>query len=251
LTELLVADNRSSIKAPSTQTSHPPPNHSVKMPSRTLIAASVLVAVANAQASTSSAASVAASTTVSQSMPPSATAGFNPALVNSTIAYSWCQGQRNSCPQICGGAAGVNTCDQNTFTYSCVCGDGTVPDCTAYTQTLPFFICQDTFSQCIEAHPNDAAGQQACTQAEVCGTKNATAALVSASESRAGATMTTSMSSAASSSGSAATSGSGGSGGSSASASATAASSSSPAVNQQVATGAFAAILMAAFKLLI
>jgi hypothetical protein len=136
---------------------------------------------------------------------------------------------------------------QTTFTYTCICADGTVPDCTAYQQTLPFFICQATFSQCINDHPNDAEGQQTCIDDEKCGTKNATAVLVSGTSSAASSTITSF------SSGS--PSGTAGAGSSSSSATASAASTSSSgaavATNQQLATGAFAAILMAAFKLLI
>lgn len=97
------------------------------------LAVSAFVALASAQTiATSSAASVAASTTVSQTMPPSATAAFNPTGygVNETVTcknkdknqivaeesadtilVAWCQAQRNTCPQICGGAAAVNICD--------------------------------------------------------------------------------------------------------------------------------------------
>ena len=109
---------------------------------------------------------------------------------------------------------------------------------TAYQQTLPFYICQATFEQCINNHPNDAEGQATCTSNEKCGTLNATA-LNSASSSSAAASSTS-----ASQTSAAASTGTG-----SASASAASASHSSIANNQQLATGAFAAILVAAFKL--
>lgn len=138
-----------------------------------------------------------------------------------------------------------STC-QTLFTYTCICADGTVPDCTAYSQTLPFFICQATFSQCINAHPNDAMGQQTCINNEQCGTKNATAVLVSASQAAAHSTITSAAASSAPASATAKSA--------STSAAAAATSSSSAAAvatNQQFATGAFAAVLMAAFKLLV
>lgn len=43
-------------------------------------------------------------------------------------------------------------------------------------QTVPFYVCEATYGQCIDAHPNDADGQRACKQAADCGTKNASAA---------------------------------------------------------------------------
>jgi hypothetical protein len=117
-----------------------------------------------------------------------------------------------------------------------------VPDVTAYQQTLPFYICQATFEQCINNHPNDAEGQATCTSNEKCGTLNATAANSgssgSGSSSSAAASISASQTSAAASSGTG-----------SASASAASASHSSIANNQELATGAFAAVLVAAFKL--
>ncbi|KIW72582.1 hypothetical protein, variant [Phialophora macrospora] len=216
-----------------------------------LLAAS-LAALGHAQTLvTSSAASVAASTTVSQEMPPVATQAFNPAGIDSTTAFNWCHAQLNTCPQICGGAASQNQCDQTSFTYTCICANGTVPDCTAFTQTLPFFICQETYSQCIDAHPNDAQGQQTCTDNMQCGTRNATAEAI-AQTSAAEASSATSTSTSASPTAAAST---GGGSATSTSASATGASSSpnvaAVAISQQVVTGAFAAVLMAAFKLLI
>ena len=57
------------------------------MMSKFILAASALVAVAHAQTlETSSASSVAATSTVSQVMPPAATASFNPAGISSTDA---------------------------------------------------------------------------------------------------------------------------------------------------------------------
>jgi hypothetical protein len=109
---------------------------------------------------------------------------------------------------------------------------------TAYQQTLPFYICEATFEQCINNHPNDAEGQATCTSNEKCGTLNATAANSASSSSAAASSTSASQTSVATSSGTG-----------SASASAASASHSSTASNQQLATGAFAAILVAAFKL--
>jgi len=110
-----------------------------------------------------------------------------------------------------------------------------VPDVTAYEQTLPYFICQATYEQCINNHPNDAEGQATCKSNEQCGTLNATALnSASASASSTSASQTSAATSTSTRS---------------ASASAASASHSSIANNQQLATGAFAAILVAAFKL--
>lgn len=128
---------------------------------------------------------------------------------------------------------------QNTLQYNCVCSNGTVPDCSAYQLTIPYYICQQTFIQCTNSHPDDAAGKEQCTKNEQCGTLNATAQALAASS--------TSASSTAASTGSA--SGSQSATGSSSSASAT--SSKSDASVTTYTTGALAAVLMAAFKLLL
>lgn len=207
---------------------------------KSIVIASAVAALANAQTiQTSSASSVAPSSTVSQSMPPAATQGFNIGNTTSTDRFQWCLAQRNQCPQICGGAASLNDCDDTTLQYNCVCPNGTVPDCSAYQQTIPFFICQQTFVQCTANHPNDAAGKQQCTKNEQCGTRNATAEALAASSASAGPSSTSSSSGARSSSASATGSG------------ASASASHSDATITTYTSGAFAAMLMAAFKLLL
>ncbi|EXJ75729.1 uncharacterized protein A1O5_00236 [Cladophialophora psammophila CBS 110553] len=198
---------------------------------------------------TSSASSVAASTTESQVMPPVATAAFNPAGIDSTTAFNWCHAQLNTCPQICGGAASQNQCDQNSFTYTCVCANGTVPDCTAFIETLPFYICQETYIQCVDNHPNDAQGQATCSANEQCGTRNATAEAIA--QTSAASAPSASSTSAPASSQSASAAGSGTSSASATGSSASATGGAAIALPQQVATGAFAAVLIAVFKLLV
>merc|ERR1712230_188855 len=227
--------------APNTQplTSHKDNSSSTTiMMSKFILAASALVAVAHAQTlETSSASSVAATSTASQVMPPAATASFNPAGISSTDAFNWCHAQLNTCPYICGGSASQNSCDDTTFTYSCVCANGTVPDCTAFTQTLPYFICQETYIQCINNNPNDAQAQSVCADNEQCGTRNATAEALAASSAASSASKTQSGSATGASA--------------SASASATESGNAAVAMTQHLTTGAFAAVLIAAFKLLI
>lgn len=203
-----------------------------------IIAVSALVALTSAQS---------ASTTVSQSMPPAATSGFNPGNVSASDASSWCLAQQNTCPQICGstvgGYASTNACSSTAFTYTCICANGTEPDVTAYVQTLPYFICQATYMQCVDLHPNDLTGQANCKTDEQCGTLNATALEASASgAAHSSASSTAAASSSTSSSGSATSAA-----GSAASATPTGAA----AMGQQMATGTFAAVLWAAFKFLL
>ncbi|KAJ6109706.1 hypothetical protein N7486_001941 [Penicillium sp. IBT 16267x] len=125
---------------------------------------STLVVSALAQNSTSS-------STSSYTFP----GGFNIGLVKPDELNSWCQGQRNNCPAICKGDTKENTCDPATLKYSCVCSDGKAADVTPYLQTVPFYVCEANYGQCVDAHPNDAMGQEACKKAAKCGNKNATA----------------------------------------------------------------------------
>lgn len=64
---------------------------------------------------------------------------------------------------------------QSTLKFSCICSDGTVPDVSQYIETVPFYVCEANYGQCINAHPNDAEGQRACKAAANCGSKNASA----------------------------------------------------------------------------
>ncbi|KAL1954047.1 hypothetical protein VTO42DRAFT_1825 [Malbranchea cinnamomea] len=101
--------------------------------------------------------------------------GFDPSLVSQDEKNAWCTAQTNTCPEICGGATKVNRCDPGALTYDCVCSNGTTPDVSPYINTLPFFICNANFGQCIDRHPNDAEGQKECKEAQKqCGTLDAT-----------------------------------------------------------------------------
>lgn len=64
---------------------------------------------------------------------------------------------------------------QSTLKFNCICADGSVPDVSPYIETVPFYVCEETYGQCINAHPNDADGQRACKAAATCGSKNASA----------------------------------------------------------------------------
>ncbi|KGO61709.1 hypothetical protein PEX2_016140 [Penicillium expansum] len=108
-------------------------------------------------------------------------AGFNIGLVSSSQLSDYCSAQRNTCPEICQQGTKLNSCDPSTLKFSCVCSDGSTPDVTPYAQTVPFFVCQDTYIQCVNSHPNDAEGQRACKKAATCGSKNASAVTTTAS----------------------------------------------------------------------
>lgn len=87
--------------------------------------------------------------------------------------------------------------------FSCVCSDNSTPDVSEYIQTVPFYVCQDAYGQCIRSHPDDAEAQRACKKAMNCGTKNASETSTTSSSASSSASTTLSMSTSTDSSASA------------------------------------------------
>ncbi|PGH00546.1 hypothetical protein GX51_05761 [Blastomyces parvus] len=97
---------------------------------------------------------------------------FNPGSISNELKLSWCDAQTAACPSVCKSFASVNKCSVSDLTYTCTCGDGTTPDLTKYKSTIPYFICTESYAQCIQSHPDDLTGQRACKaeQAKCLGT---------------------------------------------------------------------------------
>ncbi|CAO2657071.1 Nn.00g058740.m01.CDS01 [Neocucurbitaria sp. VM-36] len=81
---------------------------------------------------------------------------IDPNSVSDSDRQYWCDQNKAQCPLICLQQPGVtsmtttdNDCDPDTLTYSCVCENGVSPNITQYSQTLPFFICQEWGNQCV------------------------------------------------------------------------------------------------------
>lgn len=66
---------------------------------------------------------------------------------------------------------------QATLNYTCTCSNGTAPGLEYYEQTLPTFICNQAFEDCIAANVGNARGQTNCTDSikSQCGTIDAQA----------------------------------------------------------------------------
>lgn len=67
---------------------------------------------------------------------------------------------------MCSDSARINQCNTDTLDYTCTCTDGTTPDLSLVTQTIPYFECQQAKSDCVTGNPNDVEGQQACASAQ-------------------------------------------------------------------------------------
>jgi hypothetical protein len=82
-----------------------------------------------------------------------------------------------SCPLICeqtsgSGTTEENNCDPNQLTYACVCSNGLSPNLTEYTQTLPFYICQEWGTQCVSNCGQDSNCADNCRSQHPCGAQS-------------------------------------------------------------------------------
>jgi len=103
---------------------------------------------------------------------------INPDSVSEATRKVWCNSQTTQCPLIClqppseTFTTNDNTCDSETLQFSCECGDGLRPNVTQYTQTMPFFICQEWGNQCVTGCNGDNACSSSCRQDHPCGAQD-------------------------------------------------------------------------------
>ncbi|OJJ66670.1 hypothetical protein ASPBRDRAFT_59473 [Aspergillus brasiliensis CBS 101740] len=182
---------------------------------------------------------------------------FNISAISLSERNSWCTAERNSCPETCGGVATSNSCDSvggtstlgafSTLDFSCVCSNGSTADVAEYTQTIPFFVCEATYAQCIE-ESSTLDEQEQCqeTRDNDCGTLNASATTTTSSTTTSATSLTTSTSSSSSS-------GSSGSTATTTSSSSSSSTTSNAAVRlaQEHATGLLATVLFVGLRLIL
>lgn len=132
-------------------------------------------------------------------------AGFNITNVTSTELSAWCQGERNTCPLVCDGSTETNSCSYNSTTidFDCVCSNGTTPDLSPYEQTIPFYVCEETYIQCIANNPNDLDAQDSCKANATCGTIDLSASSTTSSSASSTSAASTTAASGSSTTGSA------------------------------------------------
>ncbi|KAL2287893.1 hypothetical protein FJTKL_04680 [Diaporthe vaccinii] len=101
---------------------------------------------------------------------------IEPSSVPLSTRKSWCQSEISTCPSICRDqsdtGAQVNTCDPDTLTYGCLCGDNTQPNVSEYSLTLPYFVCTEWGNQCVKGCGLDSSCASACRQDHPCGASN-------------------------------------------------------------------------------
>jgi hypothetical protein len=126
-------------------------------------------------------------------------------------AAQWCLAQTSSCPLLCyqvddsGNEPAANVCDavsplylsisscllqgesrwislltrfssllQETLVYNCTCSNGETPDSLEYSQTIPYFLCTERNTRCVEACGLLSSCASDCRQNNPCGATNPT-----------------------------------------------------------------------------
>lgn len=87
----------------------------------------------------------------------------------------WCEQEKTTCPLICQQTEPRttidNSCDPETLTYGCLCGNNKQPNVSEYSLSLPYFICTQWVIQCKDACSTDACKSD-CQQKNLCGAQN-------------------------------------------------------------------------------
>ncbi|KAL1879320.1 hypothetical protein VTK73DRAFT_7157 [Phialemonium thermophilum] len=98
---------------------------------------------------------------------------IDPNSVSKSTRTAWCSSELSTCPIICQqippGTTLTNTCDPDSLTYGCVCGNGLQPNVSEYTLTLPYFVCTEWGNQCVKDCGDDGSCASSCRQDHPCG----------------------------------------------------------------------------------
>ncbi|KAH7133614.1 hypothetical protein EDB81DRAFT_108182 [Dactylonectria macrodidyma] len=99
---------------------------------------------------------------------------IDPNTVEAQERASWCQAQTNTCELLCDNNTGDNSCTQSDLSWECTCAsNSSTPGLQYYTQTVPTFICEELYSQCIASNTGSASSQRECTSniGDLCATQ--------------------------------------------------------------------------------
>ncbi|TKA72196.1 hypothetical protein B0A55_06970 [Friedmanniomyces simplex] len=107
------------------------------------------------------------------------TYSIDPSSVSNATRQGWCTSQQAQCPLICLQTANdastqQNACDPTQLTYACICSNGLSPNITEYSQTLPFFLCQEWGNECVANCNGVNTCQSNCRSQHPCGAQNPT-----------------------------------------------------------------------------
>ncbi|KAF4982092.1 hypothetical protein FDECE_17577 [Fusarium decemcellulare] len=119
------------------------------------------------------AAAVSAQTTI-QTYNSSLDMTIDPGTVDIDTRSDWCNGQEDTCDTLCEDDTKSNDCFPETLKWDCTCSsNSSTPGLQFYTQTMPTFICQTLFAQCIAENTSSQRGQRECKTKinELCATQ--------------------------------------------------------------------------------
>lgn len=116
---------------------------------------------------------------------------IDPETVDPATRASWCVSQEAACPLLClqnpkvqDASTASNECDPANLQYSCICSNGIQPDIGNFSQTIPFFLCQEFGNQCVNAcGTGNTPCQSACRTDNPCGAQNPTRVNITTSSS--------------------------------------------------------------------
>ncbi|EFW99618.1 hypothetical protein CMQ_7986 [Grosmannia clavigera kw1407] len=122
---------------------------------------------------------------------------IDPNSVQLSTRSSWCAGQENTCTTLCSDSPTANSCDPNK----------SAPGLQYYLQTMPTYICNEAYAECVSENPNNATGQSACKSdiQDNCGTLDPSKADLSSGTTTSAAAASTTASTTGSNSATAAT----------------------------------------------
>ncbi|PVH78355.1 hypothetical protein DL98DRAFT_367629, partial [Cadophora sp. DSE1049] len=93
--------------------------------------------------------------------------GIDPDIIDATTKSQWCLGQVKTCGVLCSGDLATNDCNTDTLKYDCTCqSNGSTPGLQYYQFTMPTFICEQIFDNCIADNTGNATGQVSCEEDE-------------------------------------------------------------------------------------
>ncbi|KAL2270174.1 hypothetical protein VTJ83DRAFT_2358 [Remersonia thermophila] len=97
---------------------------------------------------------------------------IDPNSVKPSDRTNWCNAQYETCRKLCNNGLKTNDCDDTTLAYDCKCSNGTAPGLEYYFNTIPTFICEQAYADCIAANTASSRAQDKCKSdiKEHCGT---------------------------------------------------------------------------------
>lgn len=102
--------------------------------------------------------------------------GIDPSTVEESERIRWCNDQQITCPFICEQTeprtTEKNECYQESLTFECVCGNGKEANLTEYSLTLPFYVCQEKGTRCVEDCGSNSNCASDCWEKNPCGATN-------------------------------------------------------------------------------